>query len=155
MSATSLAQVAAILTEPFVRTGIYASPEQALKHIILDYIERQIAWTKAKIQRYEQKYQQTFAEWTEPLSGQATIAEEDDWADCYWQEHVLPGQAQPMGNWRQIRRHLAHRGQCSPPRVDVRDRGVLIITLLSTIPRRPSQDTGPEAHRAPQGPPAS
>jgi hypothetical protein len=32
MSATSLSQVAAILTEPFAQTGIYASPEQALKH---------------------------------------------------------------------------------------------------------------------------
>jgi hypothetical protein len=81
MSATSLSQVAAILTEPFAQTGIYASPEQALKHIILDYIERQIAWAEAEIQRYEQKHQQTFSEWTESLLGQASIAEEDDWME--------------------------------------------------------------------------
>lgn len=47
MSATTLAQVTFLLTESFVRAGIYASPEQALKHIILDYIERQIAWVEA------------------------------------------------------------------------------------------------------------
>jgi len=70
MSATSLSQVAAILTEPFAQTGVYASPEQALKHIILDYIERQIAWAEAEIQRNEQKHQQTFYEWTESLLGQ-------------------------------------------------------------------------------------
>jgi hypothetical protein len=96
MSATSLAQVAAILTEPFVRTGIYASPEQALKHIILDYIERQIAWAEAKSQRYEQKYQQTFAEWTESLSRQATIAKEDDWMEWEATIDMLEG-------WRQIK----------------------------------------------------
>ena len=96
MSATALTQVASMLTEPFVRTGIYASPEQALKHIILDYIERQIAWAEAEIQRYEQKYQQTFAEWTESLSGQASIAEEDDWMEWEATIDMLEG-------WRQIK----------------------------------------------------
>jgi hypothetical protein len=96
MSATALTQVASMLTEPFVRTGIYASPEQALKHIILDYIERQIAWAEAEIQHYEQKYQQTFAEWTESLSGQATIAEEDDWMEWEATIDMLEG-------WRQIK----------------------------------------------------
>jgi hypothetical protein len=96
MSATALTQVASMLTEPFVRTGIYASPEQALKHIILDYIERQIAWAEAEIQRYERKYQQTFAEWTESLSGQATTAEEDDWMEWEATIDMLEG-------WRQIK----------------------------------------------------
>jgi hypothetical protein len=85
-----------MLTEPFVRTGIYASSEQALKHIILDYIERQIAWAEAEIQRYEQEYQQTFAERTESLSGQATIAEEDDWMEWEATIDMLEG-------WRQIK----------------------------------------------------
>lgn len=78
---TTLTQATSLLIEPFVRTGIYASPEQALKYIILDYIERQIVWAEAEIRHYEQKYQQTFAEWTEALSGQATIANEDDWME--------------------------------------------------------------------------
>lgn len=91
-TATTLTQVASLLTEPFVRTGIYASP---LKYIILDYIERQIAWAEAGIRRYEQKYQQTFAEWTEVLSGQATIADEDDWMEWEATLDMLDG-------WRRV-----------------------------------------------------
>ena len=96
MSATTLTQVTSLLTQPFVRTGIYASPEQALKHIILDYIERQIAWAEAERRRYEQKHQCTFAEWSRALSGQATIADEDDWME--W-EAILD----MLDGWRQIK----------------------------------------------------
>jgi hypothetical protein len=96
MSATTLTQIAYLLTEPLVSTGIYATPEQALKHIVLDYIERQIAWAEAEIGRYEQKYQQTFAEWTESLSGQATITDEDDWMEWEATLDMLDG-------WRQIK----------------------------------------------------
>ena len=96
MSATTLTQVTSLLTQPFVRTGIYASPEQALKHIILDYIERQIAWAEAERRRYEQKYQSTFAEWSRSLSGQATITDEDDWME--W-EAILD----MLDGWRRIK----------------------------------------------------
>ncbi len=94
MSANTLTQAAFFLTEPFVRTGIYASSEQALKHIVLDYIERQIAWAEAELQRYEQKYQHTFAEWTESLSGWATITDEDDWME--WEATI-----DMLDGWRQ------------------------------------------------------
>jgi len=98
MSATAitLTQAALLLTEPFVHTGIYTSPELALKHIILDYIERQIAWARAELRRYERKYQQTFAEWTASLSGQATIADEDDWMEWEATLDMLDG-------WRQVK----------------------------------------------------
>jgi hypothetical protein len=96
MSAITLTRVTSLLTEPFVRTGVYSSPEQALKHIILDYVERQIAWAEAERQRYEQRYQGTFAEWSESLSGQATIADEDDWME--W-EAILD----MLDGWRQIK----------------------------------------------------
>ncbi len=96
MSATTLTQVTSLLTEPFVRTGVYDSSEQALKHIILDYIERQIAWAQAELRRYEQKYQCTFADWSESLSGRATVADEDDWME--W-EALL----NMLDSWRQIK----------------------------------------------------
>jgi len=101
MSATTLTQVTSLLTEPFVRTGIYDRPEQALKHIILDYVERQIAWAEAERRRYEQKHQCAFAEWSESLSGQATIADEDDWME--W-EAVLD----MLDGWRQIKAEVEH-----------------------------------------------
>ena len=96
MPATMLTQVTSLLTEPFVRTGIYASPAQALKHIVLDYIERQIAWAEAETRRYEQKYRCTFAEWSESLSGQATITDEDDWMEWEATLDILDG-------WRRIK----------------------------------------------------
>jgi hypothetical protein len=61
MSSTAIDQVIPILTEPLVRTGLYPSPEQALKSIILDYIEHQIIQIEAELKRYEQRYQQNFA----------------------------------------------------------------------------------------------
>ncbi len=96
MSTIALSQVIPILTEPLVRTGLYPSSEQALKHIILDYIERQIAWAEAEIRRYEQKYQQTFVEWSESLSGRATITEEDDWLE--WE-----AACDMLDSWQQIK----------------------------------------------------
>ena len=69
MSVAALTQTTYLLTEPFVRTGAYASPEQALKHIILDYLDHQIAWAEAKLRRYERKYRRTFAEWSASLTG--------------------------------------------------------------------------------------
>lgn len=96
MSVTALTQVTSLLTQPFVRTGTYASPEQALKHIILDYIERKIAWAEAERQRYEQEHQCTFAEWSKSLPGQATTADEDDWME--W-EAILD----MLDGWRQIK----------------------------------------------------
>ena len=89
-------QVIPILTEPLVRAGLYPSPEQALKSIILDYIEHQIAQIEAELKRYEQKYQQTFAEWSESLSGRATIADEDDW--LAWEANL-----DMLDSWRQIK----------------------------------------------------
>jgi len=96
MSTTAITQVIPILTEPFVRSGLYPSSEQALKHIILDYVERQIAWAEVELQRYEQKYRQTFAEWTESLSERATIADEDDWMEWEATLDMLDG-------WRRIK----------------------------------------------------
>lgn len=96
MSVTALSQATVLLTEPLVRSGVYSSPEQALKYIILDYIERQIALGEAEIKRYEAKYQCTFAEWTESLSGQASLADEDDWMEWEAALDMLDG-------WRQIK----------------------------------------------------
>ena len=93
----TLVPVTLMLTEPFVRIGIYSTPEQALKHIILDYIERQIARVEAQIRHYEQKHRRTFAEWTRELVERATIADEDEWMEWEAALDMLEG-------WRQVKR---------------------------------------------------
>ena len=99
MSTMAIDQVIPILTEPLVRTGLYPSSEQALKSIILDYIEHQMAQIEAELKRYEQKYQQTFAEWSESLSGRATIADEDDWLE--WEANL-----DMLDSWRQVKSEI-------------------------------------------------
>ena len=65
----------------------------------IDCIERQIVWAEAEIARYEQKYQQTFAEWTESLRGQATLAQEDDWLEWGATRDMLD-------SWRHIKAEI-------------------------------------------------
>ena len=96
MSTMAITQAIPILTEAFVRTSLYPGPEQALKHIILDYVERQIAWAESELRRYEQNYQCTFAEWSESLPGRATISDKDDWME--WEATL-----DTLDGWRQIK----------------------------------------------------
>jgi hypothetical protein len=99
MSTTVFTRIIPLLTEPFVRTGLYASPEQALKHIILDYIERQIAWAEAELARYQQKYRQTFDEWSKSLLAGAAVADEDDWMAWEAARDMLDG-------WQKIKAEI-------------------------------------------------
>ncbi len=99
MSTNVMIRLIPVLTEPFVRAGLYPSQEQALKHIILDYIERQIVQIETELRGYEQKYQQSFAAWTQALSGRASIADEDDWLE--W-EALLD----MRDSWRQIKQDV-------------------------------------------------
>ena len=92
-------QVMPILTEPLIRMGFHSTPEQAFRQIILDYINRQIAWSEANLRSYEQKYKKSFAEWSTSLVGQATVTEEDDWLE--W-EAILDMRS----GWQQIKVEL-------------------------------------------------
>jgi hypothetical protein len=96
MSNVTLTQAISLLTEPFVRAGLYTSPEQALKRIIIDHIERQIAWAEAQVHRYEQKYKRTFTEWSKSLAGQASVADEDDWME--WEAAL-----DMLESWQQVK----------------------------------------------------
>ncbi|MBK8049507.1 MAG: hypothetical protein IPK16_21750 [Anaerolineales bacterium] len=81
MSTNQISQTLPQLTEPLVRAGCYPSSEQALKHIVLDFVDRRIAWAQAKVRRLEKKHGQTFAEYTRTLTGQAPPADEDEWME--------------------------------------------------------------------------
>lgn len=96
MSTLQISQAIPLLTEPLVRAGFYPTAEQALKHIVLDYIDRRIAWAQTRVRRLEKKHGQSFAEYTSSLSGQATIADEDEWME--W-ESLLD----MLESWREVR----------------------------------------------------
>ena len=96
MSAFQISQTIPLLTEPLVRAGFYPTSEQALKHIILDYIDRSIAWAQAKVRRFEKKHGQSFADYTRSLTGRATSTDEDEWME--W-ESLLD----MLESWRQVK----------------------------------------------------
>lgn len=96
MLATPISQTVPLLTEPLVRAGFYPTSEQALKHIVLDFINRRIAWAQAKIRRLEKKHGQSFVEYTQSLHGHATIADEDEWME--W-ESLLD----MLESWRKVK----------------------------------------------------
>ena len=101
MSTVQISQTIPLLTEPLVRAGFYPTTEQALKHIILDYIDRRIAWAQTKVRRLEKKHGQSFADYTRSLTGRATIADEDEWME--W-ESLLD----MLESWRQVKTEVQH-----------------------------------------------
>jgi hypothetical protein len=96
MSTYQIAQTIPLITEPLVRAGFYPSSELALKHIVLDYIDRRITWAQTQVRRLEKKPGQSFAMYSQSLAGQATIADEDEWME--W-ESLLD----MLESWRQVK----------------------------------------------------
>lgn len=96
MLTSEIAQTVPMLVEPLVSAGFYPTTEQALKHIVLDFIDRKISWAQAKVRRYEKKHGQSFAEYTAALTGRATIAEEDEWME--WESLI-----DMLDSWRQVK----------------------------------------------------
>lgn len=93
MLTSDITQTVPMLMEPLASAGFYPTTEQALKHIVLDFIDRKIAWAQAKVRRYEKKHGQSFAEYTTARTGRATIADEDEWME--WEsliEHAWKSQ---------------------------------------------------------------
>lgn len=99
MSTTHISQTIPLLTEPLVRAGIYPSTEQALKQIILDYVDRRIAWAQTKVRRFEKRHGQSFADYTRSLTGRATVADEDEWME--W-ESLLD----MLESWRKVKTEI-------------------------------------------------
>lgn len=78
MSMTA-AEVIPLLTEPFVRMGIYKSQEEAFKGLVLEQVRRRIEEAQEEIAFFRQKYGLDFDEFTVSLTGKVSIEEEDDW----------------------------------------------------------------------------
>jgi len=79
-----------------MQAGLYKNSSVTFKYIVMDYLDHQIHQAQTEIQSYEHKYQQSFVKWSESISGQATINEEDDWMKWEAARDMLSG-------WQQIR----------------------------------------------------
>jgi len=96
MAVQTISQTVPLLTEPLVRAGFYTSPDQALKGIVLDYIDRRIVGVQGKLRRLEKKHGKSFADFSQSILGQATIQDEDEWME--W-ESLLD----MLESWRDVK----------------------------------------------------
>ncbi len=85
-----------ILIEPLVQMGVYRSQEEALKNLVLRYVQEQIDEAEQEIARFQKKYGMSFEEWSDSLVGRATIEEEDDWMEWESARDMLE-------SWQQIK----------------------------------------------------
>ena len=69
------------VAESLVTTGMYKSPQEAVKGLALAQIERDIAKYRRRIAALQRKYGMSFEEFTAHLQGRATMAEEIDWEE--------------------------------------------------------------------------
>jgi len=72
-------EVIPLLTEPFVRTGVYKSRGEALKELVLEQVRQRIEEAEEEIVSFRRKYAMDFDEFTASLAGEADTQEEDDW----------------------------------------------------------------------------
>lgn len=84
-----------MIIEPFVRRGLFASPEQAVTEMARDYVLRQIEHHQAIVQKLQTRYGMTYEQFEDylrarsetlqavpdPALNLAVMAEEDDALD--------------------------------------------------------------------------
>ncbi|MGC9393409.1 MAG: hypothetical protein ACP5J4_00990 [Anaerolineae bacterium] len=84
-----------MIVEPFVRRGLFASPEQAVTEMAREYILRQIEYYRSNIEALQAKYSMTYEQFEaylqsrsatllrqpHPSLNQAVMAEEEDALD--------------------------------------------------------------------------
>ena len=91
-----LLEYAEQLFAPLVREGVFDSFEQALRTLLLDYVERKIGTYKQKVTEFESRYQQTFGSYSVSLQNRATPDDEETWMD--WETALTF-----LNKWQRVR----------------------------------------------------
>ena len=69
------------IVSPLIREGVFEDFERALRALLLDYIDRQVAKYKNKNLELEAYYKQNFDSFTASLKNYAVSEQEDAWMD--------------------------------------------------------------------------
>lgn len=69
------------IAQRLVMTGMYSSPDEAMKGLALAQIDREIEKYQKRIAALKAKYGMSFEEFTAYLRDRATMEEEIDWED--------------------------------------------------------------------------
>lgn len=95
-STLRLTQCAERLFTPLVRQGVYDTFERALRSILVDYVDQQIAKWTSRVSEFEKKYPQSFEAFSALVKNRATPEQEEVWMD--WEAALVF-----LKKWRQIR----------------------------------------------------
>ncbi len=74
-------EVLTAIAEKMAVTGMYSSPEEAIKALALSQIEKEVEELRERIAAFEKRYGMTFEEFTAYLRGRATMEEEMAWEE--------------------------------------------------------------------------
>jgi hypothetical protein len=69
------------IVSPLIREGVFDNFEFALRALLLDYVDRQIASYKNKNAEFEFRHKQNFDLFSTSLKNRATPEQEDEWMD--------------------------------------------------------------------------
>jgi len=75
------------IVSPLIREGVFDNFEFALRALLLDYVDRQIAGYKNKNAEFESRHNQNFDSFTVSLKNRATPEQEDVWMD--WESALV------------------------------------------------------------------
>lgn len=84
---TQLIRSAEKIVSPLIREGVFENFELALRALLLDYIDRQIASYQSKNEELEARHKQNFDAFTNSLKNLAVSEQEDVWMD--WESIVV------------------------------------------------------------------
>ncbi|OGO74617.1 MAG: hypothetical protein A3K41_16460 [Chloroflexi bacterium RIFOXYD12_FULL_57_15] len=91
------------IVSPLIREGVFENFERALRALLLDYIDRQIANYKNKNAELEARYKQKFDSFTVSLKNHAAPDQEDAWMD--WETALVF-----LRKWQTIREQVTNNG---------------------------------------------
>jgi len=87
------------IVSPLIREGVFDSFELALRALLLDYVDRQIAVYKNKNHEFETRFKQNFDLFSASLKNKATPEQEDIWMD--WESALVF-----LRKWQAIREQV-------------------------------------------------
>ena len=88
------------IVSPLIREGVFGNFELALRALLLDYVDRQIAVYTDKNSEFETRHKKNFDSFTASLKNRATPDQEDEWMD--WESALVF-----LRKWQSVREQVA------------------------------------------------
>jgi hypothetical protein len=91
------------IVAPLIREGVFEDFERALKALLSDYVEKQIAKYQLINSEFEIRHKQKFDAYTNSLKNNANFEQEDEWMD--WESAIVL-----LSKWKKIQQQVKNNG---------------------------------------------